>query len=104
VWLTERGNIIGYNDLAVDFRNIPVMQRFAPRVIMDCTHTVQRPGAGNGMSAGDSEYVPAMALAAKAFGANGYFFETHPEPKKALSDGPNMIRLDELEALIAKLK
>ncbi len=104
VWLTGRGNIIGYNDLAVDFRNIPVMQRFAPRVIMDCTHAVQRPGAGNGMSAGDSEYVPAMALAAKAFGANGYFFETHPEPEKALSDGPNMIRLDELEALIAKLK
>ena len=104
VWLTERGNIIGYNDLAVDFRNIPVMQRFAKRVLMDCTHAVQRPGAGNGMSAGDSEYVPAMALAAKAFGANGYFFETHPEPEKALSDGPNMIRLDELEALIAKLK
>ena len=90
--------------IAADFRNIPVMQRFAPRVIMDCTHAVQRPGAGNGMSAGDSEYVPAMALAAKAFGANGYFFETHPEPEKALSDGPNMIRLDELEALIAKLK
>ena len=104
VWLTERGNIIGYNDLAVDFRNIPTMQRFAKRVIMDCTHAVQRPGAGNGMSAGDSEYVPAMALAAKAFGANGYFFETHPEPEKALSDGPNMIRLDELEALIAQLK
>ena len=104
VWLTERGNIIGYNDLAVDFRNIPTMQKFAPRVLMDCTHAVQRPGAGNGKSEGNSEYVPAMALAAKAFGANGYFFETHPTPEKALSDGPNMIRLDELEALIAKLK
>ena len=58
VWLTERGNIIGYNDLAVDFRNIPTMQKFAPRVLMDCTHAVQRPGAGNGKSEGNSEYVP----------------------------------------------
>ena len=103
VWLTERGNIIGYNDLAVDFRNIPTMQKFAPRVIMDCTHAVQRPGAGNGKSAGNSEYVPAMALAAKAFGANGYFFETHPTPEKALSDGPNMIRLEKLEEVIKSL-
>lgn len=103
VWLTERGNIIGYNDLAVDFRNIPTMQKFAPRVLMDCTHAVQRPGAGNGKSEGNSEYVPAMALAAKAFGANGYFFETHPTPEKALSDGPNMIRLDLLEDVIKGL-
>ena len=103
VWLTERGNIIGYNDLAVDFRNIPTMQKFAPCVIMDCTHAVQRPGAGNGKSEGNSEYVPAMALAAKAFGANGYFFETHPTPEKALSDGPNMIRLDLLEDVIKTL-
>lgn len=103
VWLTERGNIVGYNDLAVDFRNIPTMQKFAPRVLMDCTHAVQRPGAGNGKSEGNSEYVPAMALAAKAFGANGYFFETHPSPEKALSDGPNMIRLDLLEDVIKTL-
>ena len=103
VWLTERGNIIGYNDLAVDFRNIPTMQKFAPRVLMDCTHAVQRPGAGNGKSEGNSEYVPAMALAAKAFGANGYFFETHPTPEKALGDGPNMIRLDLLEDVIKSL-
>lgn len=103
VWLTERGNIVGYNDLAVDFRNIPTMQKFAPRVLMDCTHAVQRPGAGNGKSEGNSEYVPAMALAAKAFGANGYFFETHPSPEKALSDGPNMIRLDLLENVIKTL-
>ena len=103
VWLTERGNIIGYNDLAVDFRNIPTMHKFAPRVLMDCTHAVQRPGAGNGKSEGNSEYVPAMALAAKAFGANGYFFETHPTPEKALSDGPNMIRLDLLEDVIKSL-
>ena len=103
VWLTERGNIIGYNDFAVDFRNIPTMQKFDPRVLMDCTHAVQRPGAGNGKSEGNSEYVPAMALAAKAFGANGYFFETHPTPEKALSDGPNMIRLDLLESVIKSL-
>ena len=103
VWVTERGNTIGYNDLAVDFRNIPNMLKFAPRVIMDCTHAVQRPGAGDGKSGGDSEFVPAMALAAKAFGANGYFFETHPTPEKALSDGPNMIRLDMLEGVIKSL-
>lgn len=103
VWLTERGNTIGYNDLAVDFRNIPNMLQFAPRVLMDCTHAVQRPGAGNGRSEGNSEFVPAMALAAKAFGANGYFFETHPNPEKALSDGPNMIRLDRLEEVIKSL-
>ncbi len=103
VWLTERGNIIGYNDLAVDFRNIPTMLKFAPRVIMDCTHSVQRPGAGDGRSEGNSEFVPAMALAAKAFGANGYFFETHPTPEKALSDGPNMIKLDMLESVIREL-
>lgn len=103
VWLTERGNVIGYNDLAVDFRNIPNMLQFAPRVIMDCTHAVQRPGAGDGKSSGNSEFVPAMAFAAKAFGANGYFFETHPTPEKALSDGPNMIRLDALESVIKKL-
>lgn len=103
VWLTERGNTIGYNDLAVDFRNIPNMLEFAPRVLMDCTHAVQRPGAGDGKSAGNSEFVPAMALAAKAFGANGYFFETHPNPANALSDGPNMIRLDRLEEVIKSL-
>lgn len=103
VWLTERGNTIGYNDLAVDFRNIPNMLQFAPRVLMDCTHAVQRPGAGNGKSGGNSEFVPSMALAAKAFGANGYFFETHPNPEKALSDGPNMIRLDRLEEVIKSL-
>ncbi len=103
VWLTERGNSFGYNNLVVDFRNIPDMLRFTPRVIMDCTHSVQRPGAAGGKTGGNREYVPAMALAAKAFGATGYFFETHPDPDHALSDGPNMIALNDLEALIAKL-
>ena len=104
VWLTERGNIIGYNDLAVDFRNIPTMQKFAPRVLMDCTHAVQRPGAGNGKSEGNSEYVPAMALAAKAFGANGYFFETHPTPEKALSDAKQQLTPEDFAKVIDSIK
>ena len=103
VWLTERGNSFGYNNLVVDFRNIPDMLAIAPTVIMDCTHSVQRPGAAGGCTGGNREYVPAMALAAKAFGATGYFFEVHPEPDKALSDGPNMLELDKLEELIKKL-
>ena len=103
VWLTERGNSFGYNNLVVDFRNIPDMLKIAPRVIMDCTHSVQRPGAAGGKTGGNREFVPAMALAAKAFGATGYFFEVHPDPDNALSDGPNMLRLDELEGLITKL-
>ncbi len=103
VWLTERGNSFGYNNLVVDFRNIPDMLKIAPRVIMDCTHSVQRPGAAGGKTGGNREFVPAMALAAKAFGATGYFFEVHPDPDNALSDGPNMLVLDHLEDLITKL-
>ena len=103
IWLTERGNIYGYNNLVVDFRNIPDMKQFTPTVIMDCTHSVQRPGAAGGKTGGNREFVPSMALAAKAFGANGFFFETHPDPEKALSDGPNMLYLNELEELIGKL-
>lgn len=103
VWLTERGNSFGYNNLVVDFRNIPDMLAIAPRVIMDCTHSVQRPGAAGGKTGGNREYVPAMALAAKAFGANGYFFEVHPDPDNALSDGPNMLRLDDLENVVKSL-
>ena len=103
VWLTERGNCFGYNNLVVDFRNIPDMKAFVPTVIMDCTHSVQRPGAGNGSTGGDRKFVPAMALAAKAFGATGYFFEVHPDPDQGLSDGPNMLQLDNLQGLIEKL-
>lgn len=103
VWLTERGNIYGYNNLAVDFRNIADMKKFTDTVIMDCTHSVQRPGAAGGKTGGNREFVPAMALAAKAFGANGYFFEVHPDPEKALSDGPNMLYLDKLEEVIVSL-
>jgi len=103
VWLTERGNTFGYNNLVVDFRNIPEMLRWTPRVIMDCTHSVQRPGAAGGKTGGNREFVPSMALAAKAFGATGYFFETHPDPDHALSDGPNMLRLEDLEGVIKSL-
>ena len=103
VWLTERGNMYGYNNLVVDFRNIADMLNITPRVVMDCTHSVQRPGAGGGKTSGDRRFVPSMALAAKAFGANGYFFEVHPDPDNALSDGPNMLFLDKLEGLVEKI-
>ena len=79
------------------------MLKIVPRVIMDCTHSVQRPGAAGGSTGGNREFVPSMALAAKAFGATGYFFETHPDPDHALSDGPNMIRLEDFEDVISKL-
>lgn len=103
VWLTERGNMYGYNNLVVDFRNIADMLDITPRVVMDCTHSVQRPGAGGGKTSGDRRFVPSMALAAKAFGANGYFFEVHPDPDNALSDGPNMLFLNKLEGLVEKI-
>mgnify|MGYP001414978121 FL=1 len=103
VWLTERGNSFGYNNLVVDFRNIPDMKEIVPNVIMDCTHSVQRPSAGDGKTVGDRKFVPAMALAAKAFGATGYFFEVHPDPDKGLSDAANMLELDKLEPLIEEL-
>lgn len=103
VWLTERGNMYGYNNLAVDFRNISDMKKYSDTVIMDCTHSVQRPGAAGGKTGGNREFVPAMALAAKAFGATGYFFEVHPNPESALSDGPNMVYLSDLETIISSL-
>ena len=103
VWLTERGNSFGYNNLVVDFRNISDMLEIAPRVIMDCTHSVQRPSAADGTTGGDRKFVSAMARAAKAFGATGYFFEVHPSPDTALSDGANMLRLDDLEGVIKSL-
>ncbi len=103
VWLTERGNSFGYNNLVVDFRNIADMLNFAPTVIMDCTHSVQRPGAAGGKTGGNREFVPSMALAAKAFGANGYFLEVHPDPDNGMSDAANMLHLADLEPLIEQL-
>lgn len=113
VWLTERGNMMGYGNLVVDFRNISDMRELftspsgagaqGGHVIMDCTHSVQRPDAQGGKTGGDRRFVPAMALAAKAFGATGYFFEVHPDPDRGLSDAANMLPLDQLEPLIRKL-
>ena len=103
VWLTERGNIYGYNNLVVDFRNIADMLDIVSNVIMDCTHSVQRPGAGDGHTTGDRRFVPQMAMAAKAFGATGYFMEVHPDPDNALSDGPNMLDLYDLENIIQNI-
>jgi 2-dehydro-3-deoxyphosphooctonate aldolase (KDO 8-P synthase) len=103
VWLTERGNMMGYGNLVVDFRNISDMLDIVPTVIMDCTHSVQRPDAQDGKTGGDRRFVPSMALAAKAFGATGYFFEVHPSPNEGLSDAANMLELDKLEALVRRL-
>ena len=103
VWLTERGNMMGYNTLVVDFRNIPDMLELAETVIMDCTHSVQRPGGSDGKTGGDRRFVPQMALAAKAFGATGFFFEVHPIPDQGLSDAANMLELSALSDLVAKL-
>jgi 2-dehydro-3-deoxyphosphooctonate aldolase (KDO 8-P synthase) len=103
VWLTERGNMMGYNNLVVDFRNIPDMLEITETVIMDCTHSVQRPGGSDGKTGGDRRFVPQMALAAKAFGATGFFFEVHPTPNQGLSDAANMLELSVLSNLVAKL-
>ena len=103
VWLTERGNMYGYNNLVVDFRNIPDMKKIAQTVVMDCTHSVQRPGAACGKTGGNREFVPAMAQAAKAFGANGFFFEIHPDPDHGMSDAANMLELDKFEAVVKSL-
>ena len=103
VWLTERGNMMGYNNLVVDFRNIPDMLELVPTVVMDCTHSVQHPGGSNGKTGGDRRYVPQMALAAKAFGATGWFFEVHPDPDRGLSDAANMLELEKLENLVKEL-
>ena len=103
VWLTERGNIYGYNNLVVDFRNIADMLGIAQTVVMDCTHSVQRPGAAGGKTGGNREFVPAMAQAAKAFGANGFFFEVHPDPDNGMSDAANMLYLKDLEDVVKSL-
>ena len=103
VLLTERGTFFGYNDLVVDFRNIEIMKEFADAVIMDCTHSTQRPSANGGVSGGDPKYIPAMALSAKAFGADGFFFEVHPNPESSLSDSTSVLRLRDLNSIINKL-
>jgi 2-dehydro-3-deoxyphosphooctonate aldolase (KDO 8-P synthase) len=102
VWLTERGNTFGYQDLVVDFRGIPTMRQYAP-TIMDCTHSLQQPNQSSGVTGGRPELIETIAKAAIAVGADGLFIETHPNPKVALSDGANMLRLELLEEMLEKL-
>jgi len=103
IMLTERGTTFGYNNLVVDFRGIPVMKSFGVPVIFDATHSVQKPGGLGKASGGDREFVPYLSRAAVAVGVDGLFFETHPSPEKAFSDGPNMIPLEQFPALIEEL-
>lgn len=99
IMLTDRGTTFGYNNLVVDFRGIPIMQAFGYPVVFDATHSVQLPGANGVCSGGDRRFVPILAKSAMAAGANVLFFEIHPDPDKALCDGPNMVPLDKTEKL-----
>jgi len=103
VMLTERGTTFGYQDLVVDYRNIPIMQQFGVPVIMDCTHSLQQPNQVSGVTGGNPKLIGTIASAAIAAGADGLFIETHPDPSCAKSDGANMLRLDLLEELLVKL-
>ena len=103
LFLCERGNTFGYGNLVVDMRNLPIMRQFAP-VIFDATHSVQMPTAQDGKTGGDSSMVPYLARAAAAVGVDGFFFETHFDPGIALSDGPNMVTLTQLNDIIATIK
>ena len=101
--VTERGTTFGYNNLVADMRSIPILRRSGFPVIFDATHSVQLPGGGGDKSGGQREFAPVLAHCAVAAGANGVFIETHPEPDQALSDGPNMIPLSEMAALLKVL-
>ncbi len=103
VMLTDRGNSFGYTDLVVDYRNLVDMAKFDVPVIMDCTHSLQRPNQSSGITGGNPEMISTIAKAAIAVGASGLFIETHPDPANALSDGANMLHLDKLENLIIQL-
>jgi len=102
VWLTERGSSFGYGNLVVDMRGLKIMREFAP-VVFDATHSVQMPASGGASSGGDSSFVPYLSRAAAAVGVDGFFFETHFDPSVALSDGPNMIALDDLKHLVEQI-
>ncbi|MEP7197654.1 MAG: 3-deoxy-8-phosphooctulonate synthase [Saprospiraceae bacterium] len=103
VWLIERGTSFGYQDLVVDYRGIPTMQAFKVPVIMDCTHALQQPNQMSGVTSGSPHLIPTIAKAAIAVGVDGLFIETHPNPSQALSDGANMLPLDQLEDLLISL-
>ncbi len=102
VWLTERGSSFGYHNLVVDMRGFSIMNELGPPTVFDATHSVQLPGGGDGRSAGQREFVQPLALAALAAGAGGLFIETHPDPERAISDGPNMVPLNELKPLLER--
>ncbi len=104
ILLTERGTTFGYNNLVVDFRSLPIMKETGYPVVFDATHSVQLPGGRGSSSGGDRRFVPFLARAAIAVGIDALFMEVHPEPDRALSDGPNMLPLDDLENLLAVLK
>ncbi|MBK9800131.1 MAG: 3-deoxy-8-phosphooctulonate synthase [Bacteroidetes bacterium] len=103
VWLTERGAMFGYQDMIVDFRGIPEMQKNNVPVVLDITHSLQQPNQSSGVTGGKPELIATIAKAGIAVGADGIFIETHPDPSKALSDGANMLPLDKLEALLKQL-
>jgi 2-dehydro-3-deoxyphosphooctonate aldolase (KDO 8-P synthase) len=103
IWLTERGAMHGYNNLVVDFRSVPEMHAFDVPVVFDATHSVQKPGGQGASSGGNREYVPVLARAAVAAGVDGVFMEVHPDPDKALCDGPNSLHLDSVEPLVKQL-
>lgn len=103
VILTERGSMFGYQDLVVDFRGIPGMQSFGATVVLDCTHSLQQPNQGSGVTGGRPALIETIARAGVAVGADGLFIETHPKPSEAKSDGANMLPLDRLEALLERL-
>ncbi|MCG8567716.1 MAG: 3-deoxy-8-phosphooctulonate synthase [Desulfobacterales bacterium] len=103
ICITERGASFGYNNLVVDFRSFQILSEMGVPVVFDATHSVQLPGGAGGSSAGERQFVPPLAKAAIAAGAHGIFMETHPEPEKALCDGPNSIPLDEMPALLETL-
>ncbi|MCP3940848.1 MAG: 3-deoxy-8-phosphooctulonate synthase [Desulfobacteraceae bacterium] len=101
--ITERGVSFGYNNLVVDFRSIHILNEMGAPVIFDATHSVQLPGGASDSSAGESQFIPTLSKAAIAAGAHGLFMETHPEPAKALCDGPNSMPLNEMEPLLTTL-
>lgn len=103
VFLTERGSSFGYHNLVVDMRSLPIMRQYAP-VVFDVTHSIQRPGGLGGKSGGDRQFAPYLAKAAAAVGVDGFFIETHPQPEKALSDGPNMVPLKEMREFLTVIK
>ncbi len=104
VWITERGSSFGYQRLINDFRAIPIAQETGAALIFDATHSVQTPGGADGISGGERHFIPVLARAAAAAGADGFFFEVHPDPENALCDGPNALPLDQLEPLLDQLE